>query len=56
MLTVKAHMADIDLLLLQGMAHKTTKRIVADAPDKPAVAAKASNAYRHVSRCAAGTL
>jgi hypothetical protein len=38
------------------MAHKAAKGIVADAADKPAVAAKASNAYRHVSRCAAGTL
>lgn len=40
MLAVEAHMADVDQLLLQGVAHKAAKRIVADAPDKPADAAK----------------
>lgn len=54
MLAVEAHMADVDLLLLQGMAHKAAKRIVADAADKSAVAAKAGDTDRHVSRGAAG--
>lgn len=54
MLAVEVHMADVDLLLLQGMTHKAAKRIVADASDKPAVSAKAGDAYRYVSRRAAG--
>jgi hypothetical protein len=37
-----------------GYAHKAAKGIVADAADKPAVAAKAGDAYRHVGRRAAG--
>jgi hypothetical protein len=41
-LIVEIHMADVDLLLLQGMAHKAAKRVVADAADKSAVAAKAA--------------
>lgn len=56
MLAVEVHMADVDLLLLQGMTHKAAKRIVADASDKPAVSAKAGDAYRYVSRRAAGAL
>lgn len=47
---VKIHMADVDLLLLQGMTHVAAKRVTADAADKSAVAAKAGNPYRHVSR------
>ena len=31
-------------------------RIVADAADKPAVATQAGDTYRHIGRCAAGTL
>jgi hypothetical protein len=38
-----------------GYAHKAAG-IVADAADKPAVAAKAGDTYRHVGRRAAGTL
>lgn len=53
---VKIHMADVDLLLLQGMTHVAAKRVTADAADKSAVAAKAGNPYRHVSRRACGTV
>ena len=53
---VKIHMADVDLLLLQGMTHVAAKRVTADAADKSAVAAKAGNPYRHVSRRASRAL
>jgi hypothetical protein len=38
------------------LLHKTPKGIVADAADKPAVAAQAGDAYRHIGRRAAGAL
>ncbi len=37
-LIVEIHMADVDLLLLQGMTHVAAKRVTADAADKSAVA------------------
>ncbi|BDH20706.1 hypothetical protein PrNR1418_39970 (plasmid) [Providencia rettgeri] len=55
-LIVEIHMADVDLLLLQGMTHVAAKRVTADAADKSAVAAKAGNPYRHVSRRASRAL
>ena len=54
MLAVEAHVADVDQLLLQRVAHKAAKRVVTDAPDKPADAAKTGDTYRHVGRRAAG--
>jgi hypothetical protein len=48
--------ADVHLLLAQSLLHKAAKGIVADAADKPAVAAQAGDTYRHVGRRAAGAL
>jgi hypothetical protein len=53
---VEAHKIHIDLFLRQGVAHKATERIVADAADKPAVAAEPRHADRDVGRRAAGAL
>ena len=53
---VEAHIIHIDLLLRQGVTHKAAEGIVADAANKPAVAAEPRHADRDVGRCAAGAL
>ncbi|GKI55659.1 hypothetical protein NUKP23_04460 [Klebsiella variicola] len=53
---IEAHVIHIDLLLRQGVTHKAAEGIVADAANKPAVAAEPRHADRDVGRCAAGAL
>ncbi len=53
---IEAHIVHIHLLLRQGVTHKAAEGIVADAADKPAIAAEPRHADRDVGRRAAGAL